>query len=122
VAPQKRIRPEDNTFRDFAFGAGSALAGGFLGQYQQEKGLEFLANNIPGGGSNRSALSSSFGTANLPAPRFGQGGSPLGFTSPPPIGSIGGNASTDNFGLSSLGFIGQNPFGLAGLAAGFKPF
>ena len=59
VAPQKRIRPEDNTFRDFAFGAGSALAGGFLGQYQQEKGLEFLANNIPGAsGSNRSLLSS----------------------------------------------------------------
>ena len=59
AAPQRRTRPEDNTFRDFAFGAGSALAGGFLGQYQQEKGLEFLANNIPGaGGSNRSLLSS----------------------------------------------------------------
>jgi hypothetical protein len=58
VAPQDRIRPEDNTTRELLFGAGSALASGFLGQFQAEQGLNFLANNIPGGGgSNRSLLS-----------------------------------------------------------------
>jgi len=58
VAPQARTRPSDNTTRDLLFGAGSALASGFLGQFQAEQGLNFLANNIPGGGgSNRSLLS-----------------------------------------------------------------
>ena len=55
AAPQARTRPEDNTFRDLAFGAGSALAGGFLGQYQQEQALNIFQQ---GGGSNRSLLSS----------------------------------------------------------------
>ena len=111
VAPQKRIRPEDNTFRDFAFGAGSALAGGFLGQFQAEQATNIFNNTLPG-------VNQVTGSPN-------RGGLSLGnfkFASQPPIGSIGGNVSTQDFGLSSLGFAGENPFGLAGLAAGFKPF
>jgi hypothetical protein len=76
VAPQARTRPSDNTFRDFAFGAGSALAGGFLGQFQAEQGLNIFNNNIPGGGgSNRSLLSSAAPAApsipSLPSNIFG---------------------------------------------------
>lgn len=55
VAPQARTRPEDNTTRDLIFGAGSALASGFLGQFQAEQGLNIFQQ---GGGSNRSLLSS----------------------------------------------------------------
>ena len=94
VAPQSRTRPADNTFRDLAFGVGSAVAGGFLGQFQQEQALNIFqqGSKLP---------------APTPAPVSQQVSSPSTFNFP----NFAGAGAFQLQGAGSLGFFpGYNPF------------
>ena len=79
VAPQSRIRPSDNTTRDLLFGVGSSLAGGFLGQFQQEQALNIFNKNFSAPTPAPAAPNISAGSFNMfDAGAFGS----AGFTNP----------------------------------------
>ena len=107
VAPQSRTRPSDNTFRDLAFGVGSAVAGGFLGQFRQEQALDIF------GGNNLPAPTPAPAAASVPAaiprtlPVSQQVSSPSTFNFP----NFAGAGAFQLQGAGSLGFFpGYNPF------------
>ena len=79
VAPQSRTRPSDNTNRDLLFGVGSSLAGGFLGQFQQEQALNIFNKNFSAPTTTAPAPNIAAGSFNMfDAGAFGS----AGFTNP----------------------------------------